>query len=185
MTRYLIDSDAFHAMRKLGLLSELCRGLGADRPLIMVGQAAYVELNPLQAEIASLKAQGFLIVHEVIARSGAGQRAKELRRSGVDKGEAEAIAWATQNTRRNERPLFVTLDSAARKHAEANRLIALDLMDAIVDWIEEGILDRGTVARLTVVWDDRTQEIGRPRNYDGFESTYSRRLLRRNTRLGH
>ena len=58
MNRYLIDSDAFNHLRSLRLLSEICARLPPERPLLMVGHAANVELNPLQKEIAALKARG-------------------------------------------------------------------------------------------------------------------------------
>lgn len=184
MTRYLIDSDAFLAMRALGLLSELCLRLSPDQPFLMVGHAAYIELNPLQKEISSLKSRGLLVVHEVVVKSAAGQRLKELKRAGVDKGEAEAIAWAVETYERHERPIFVSADVRARKHVAANQLVAVDMMGAIVDWVEEGLLDRATAIKLTVVWDDRAQERGRPSDYDTFDRTYAHRLVARNARPG-
>ncbi len=184
MTRYLIDSDAFLAMRTLGLLSELCLRMPTDQPLLMVGHAAYIELNPLQEEIAALKNRGSLRVHEVIMKSPAGQRLKDLKKAGVDKGEAEAIAWAVETHKRHERPIFVSVDKGARRHAMANQMVAVDMMGAVVEWVEEALLDRVTAIKLTVSWDDRAQERGRPSDYDTFDCTYDRRLKVRNARLG-
>ena len=150
----------------------------------MVGHAAYVELNPLQKEIADLKTRGSIVVHEVVVKSAAGQRMKKLKKMGVDKGEAEAIAWAIETHERHKRPIFVSADARARRHAMANQLVAVDMMGAIVEWVEEALLDRATAIKLTVVWDDRTQERGRPRDYRTFNGTYSHRLSARQARLG-
>lgn len=184
MSRYLIDSDAFNAMRSLGLLPELCARLPADQPLLMLGYPANVELNPLQREIAALKASGKLVVHDVVKKSLAGERMKKLIRLGADKGEAEAIAWAVETFERPERPIFVSVDVNARKHAVNNQLVAVDLMGAIVEWVEEGLLERARAEALTVVWDDRAQERGRPSDYVTFEHTYAHRLEARKRRLG-
>jgi len=43
---------------------------------------------------------------------------------------------------------------------------------------------RAKVVELTVVWDDRAQERGRPSDYDTFARTYDRRLAARKKRLG-
>ncbi|TMQ06889.1 MAG: hypothetical protein E6J90_45030 [Deltaproteobacteria bacterium] len=184
MTHYLIDSDAFLALRSLKLLSDLCVRLPSDEPLLMVGHAAYVELNPLQREIGALRSAGSLVVHEVVVKSAAGQHMKELRRSGIDKGEAEAIAWALDDDRGNLRLIFVSVDARARRHAENNRLVAVDIMGAIVEWVEEGLLDRSIAMQRVTVWDDRAQERGRPRDYDTFDRTYAHRLAARRARLG-
>jgi hypothetical protein len=52
------------------------------------------------------------------------------------------------------------VDVNARKHASDNQLVAVDLMGAIVEWVEEGLLERSKAMELTVVWDDRVQERG-------------------------
>lgn len=184
MSRSLIDSDAFNAMRSLGLLAELCARLPPDQPLLMVGYPAYVELNPLQREIAALKVSGKLVVHDVIKKSPAGERMKKLIRQGVDKGEAEGIAWAVETFERDERPIFVSVDVRARKHAMGNQIVAVDMMGAIVEWVEDGLLDRAKAKALTVVWDDRAQECGRPSDYVTFDHTYAQRLEARKQRLG-
>jgi predicted nucleic acid-binding protein len=171
-------------MRTLGLLSEICGHLPVDQPLLMVGHAAYIELNPLQEEIELLKSSGSLSVPEVILKSPAGQRLKSLRKEGVDKGEAEAIAWAVETYDRAERPIFVSIDKGARRHATRNQLVAVDMMGAVVEWVEDALIDRATAIKLTVVWDDRAQERGRPGDYDTFDNTYARRLSARNVRLG-
>lgn len=184
MSRYLIDSDAFNAMRSLGLLVELCARLPADQPLLMLGYPANFELNPLQREIAALKASGKLVVHDVIKKSPAGELMKQLIRRGVDKGEAEAIAWIVESCERHERPIFVSVDVNARKHAIAHQIVAVDLMGAIVEWVEDGLLDRARAVELTVAWDDRVQVQGRPSDYETFEHTYAHRLEARRRRLG-
>ena len=109
---------------------------------------------------------------------------KGLIRQGVDKGEAEAIAWAVETFERDERPIFVSVDSNARRNATHNQLVAIDLMGALVEWIEEGLIDRARAVELTAIWDDRGKECGRPSDYDTFERTYARRLDARNRRLG-
>jgi predicted nucleic acid-binding protein len=184
LSRYLIDSDAFNVMRSLGLLSELCARLPPDQPLLMMGYPANVELNPLQREIAALKASGKLVVHDVVKKSPAGELMKKLIRQGVDKGEAEAISWAVESFDRHERPIFVSLDVNARKHASNHQLVAVDMMGAIVEWVEEGLLDRAKAVELTVVWDDRVQVQGRPSDYETFDHTYAHRLVARKQRLG-
>jgi predicted nucleic acid-binding protein len=150
----------------------------------MVGYAANVELNPLQREIAVLKSRGHLAVHDVVKKSPTGERMRSLIRRGVDKGEAEAIAWAIETFERDERPIFVSVDFNARRNAINNQLVAVDLMGAIVEWVEDGMLDRVKAMELTVVWDDRGQEQGRPSDYVTFEHTYAQRLTVRKQRLG-
>jgi predicted nucleic acid-binding protein len=150
----------------------------------MVGYAANVELNPLQKEIAGLKIRGYLAVHDVVKKSPAGERMRSLIRQGVDKGEAEAIAWAIETFERDERPIFVSVDFNARRNAINNQLVAVDLMGAIVEWVEDGMLDRVKAMELTVVWGDRGQEQGRPSDYVTFEHTYAKRLTVRKQRLG-
>lgn len=184
MSDYLIDSDAFHAMRSLRLLVELCARLPLDRPLLMVGYAAYVELNPLQREIQALRSNGHLAIREVVKKSSAGERMRSLIRRGVDKGEAEAIAWAVETFERDKRPIFVSVDFNARRFATSNQLVAVDLMGAIVEWVEDGLLDRAKAMELTVIWDDRSKEQGRPSDYQTFEHTYAQRLTVRKQRLG-
>ena len=109
---------------------------------------------------------------------------KNLIRRGVDKGDAEAIAWAVETFERHERPIFVSVDVNARKHAIDNQVVAVDLMGAIVEWVEEGLIDRARAIALTVVWDDRGQGQGRPSDYVTFEHTYAHRLEVRQRRLG-
>lgn len=170
-------------MRSLGLVVELCKRLPRDEPLLMVGYPANVELNLLQNEISVLQAAGSLMVHDVVVKSPAGQRMKELKKQGVDKGEAEAIAWLVETFDRTTRPAFVSVDVRARKHATANQVLALDMMGAIVDWVEEGLLLMETARIVEAVWDDQAQQRGRPSDYDTFDRTFSHRLAARKARL--
>jgi predicted nucleic acid-binding protein len=150
----------------------------------MMGYPAHVELNPLQQEILTLRARGKLVVHDVVKKSPAGELMKKLVKRGVDKGEAEAIAWAVETLAPADRPLFISVDFNARRHAAEHQLVALDLMGAIVEWVEDGLLTRARAVELTVIWDDRAQERGRPSDYITFDHTYAQRLVARKKRLG-
>lgn len=178
---YLLDADAFHALRTLGLIEPICQRLSPDRPLLMTAIIARIELNPLQRLIAELVTARRLVVHEVGHATPAGRRFKELRRNGVDRGEAEAIAWSLETA--SEPPIFVSVDARARKEATKNGLTALDVMGAIVDWIEDGMLDRAVASQALGVWADRSQECGRPKDFTDFQDTYGRRLEARARRL--
>jgi predicted nucleic acid-binding protein len=142
----------------------------------MMGYPAHNELSTIQREVELLSSSGRLEIHEVVWKSPAGVLFKALRRSGIHKGEAEAIAWAVENHDRATRPIFVSVDRGARECAGANKVIAVDMMGAIVEWCEEGILDRELVRKATEVWEDRAQERGRPSDYAGFDHTYAQRL---------
>jgi len=92
----------------------------------------------------------------------------------VDKGEAEAIAWAAAEDKKS-RPVFVSIDKQARYRATELGLRAHDLMDLAVLCVSAGLLDRESVRSALSVWDDKMQQFGRPSDYTTFDETWEKR----------
>ncbi len=174
---FLLDADAFIALRSLSLLKTMCGSASLPRPLGMTQYVARHELSTLAFEIGALEQSGILKVHPVLARSEQGQNWKRLLREGVDKGEAESIAWAMGQDR-SGRPLFVSVEPRARQAAEREGVPNGDLMDLVVDLVERGIVDRESARGATGIWEDRRQQLGRPRDFTTFDETYERRRAR-------
>jgi len=171
----LLDADAFICIRSLSLLNRL-RATGAS--IRMTGRIARNELVALQAEIAQLEGEGFLKVEDLLPSTEAGKRWKELRHAGAGRGEAEAIAWAA-GVPVMERPLFVTLDAGATRHAIAAKVPVGDVMDLIVEMVEDGALDV-TAARETVSpWSEKSNQFGRPPDFTDFDESFRRRKATR------
>lgn len=180
MRPILFDTSAFLCAKKLGLLDLLVRTGAPEVSLCMTEYVARHELSTVSTDIDALRDSGLLDIHSVPARgSPASQNLWKLRREPrVHKGEAEAIAWA-MSLPKNERPLFISDDDDARKGSARNRVPAGDLMDLAAEMLLAGITERAELRRLLSVWDDRSQELCRPRDWSGFDSTLERRTTQR------
>lgn len=170
--RLLLDADAFLCLRKLSVL-DLLRG-SEEVDLIATEFIARHELSPLQADVKALEKEGRLRVEAVTVRTPAHQTFRQLRKEGVDKGEAEAIAWA-MCLAPDRRPLFVSNDAAARRCAERNGVPVVDVMGLAVEIVEGGVLSLAEVRERLAPWEDSRQSFGRPGDFSTFDETYRRR----------
>jgi predicted nucleic acid-binding protein len=164
----LFDADAFLCIRKLSFLRSLAARKGS---WLMTGYIARHELSTVAAEVDAFCQTERLRIHEIPAKDA---RYRELRQQGHDKGEAEAIAWATQLPR-DQRPLFISLDKRARDGAEENGIPAGDILDLMVEAVECGEVSIGEVRDKASIWDDKRQAQGRPHDYTTFDDTFERR----------
>src|SRR4051812_32626669 len=90
----LLDTDAFLAVRSLSVLREMQASPALQGALVMCQFAARHELCSIEAEVRALETAGCLSVRAVERRTLADALYRRLKEGGVDKGEAEAIAWA-------------------------------------------------------------------------------------------
>lgn len=161
---YLIDSDAFICIRRLSILQELIR---CRIPIQMMEYAACHELSMLAAEINVLVASNQLTILAVIARTPAAQTWKQLKKDGVDKGEAEAIAWLLDQPV-DARPIFISLDAGARKAAHDHHLRVDDVLGLGLRLAHTGVVPTETLEAKFAIWDDKKGDAGRPSNFQGF-----------------
>jgi predicted nucleic acid-binding protein len=170
--RILIDADAFNHLRSLGFTS---RFAGARVKILLTQYVARKELCQLSADIQSLESSGTITVMPVSARD---ETFKRLRQDGVDKGEAESIAWAL-SLPRSERPIFISCDKGARKNAEKNGVPCGDILDLLISLIDRGIMREEDVRELLLPWDDKRQQRGRPADFSSFDATVKQRRAHR------
>lgn len=178
MTPIVIDADAVHCLRSFGLLDGLERFVAANQltpePLLCMGCVARRELNPIQDEVKRLEALGVLKVSEVLARSPTSVQLRQLRERhrGIDKGEAEAIAWLVTTGLRLP---FVSCDVRAREIARAERITAWDVLDLVHEWIAASVLSLDAASDRLVDWSDDRGARWRPRDFVGVEATLRQR----------
>lgn len=173
MSKYLIDSDAWLALRKLSVLKLMIDAEALPRPLLMCEYAARHELSSISGELSVFEHESHLNVF------GVGERAKKsqirsLIKEGTDKGEAEAIVWSLEQDKAC-RPCFISVDRRARQIAREKGLTAGDLFDLIVDLLDEHVLDCAEVQLKVLVWEDRRQQLGRPSDFTDFRETLQKR----------
>lgn len=179
MTPVVIDADAFHCLRSFGLLGYLegfCRnGTAPSAPLLCVGYVAHHELNAIHAEIERLVATGVIRVLQIATRSPSSTAGRELRQRhrGIDKGEAEAIAWLLTE---NPRFPFVSCDVRARRIAHDEGIVAWDPLDLVHEWIIAGVLSADDARSRLVSWTDDPHARWRPRDFRGVEETLRQRF---------
>lgn len=174
--RLLLDADATIALRKLSLWTLI---LASEVELVMTEHIARHELSSLSQELTELETRRRIEVHRILTKpvdNEANVLRKELHRAGADKGEAEAIAWAA--TLGGEKPIFVSVDARARVYASEQNLDAADLGDLAALLILERVLDQEDVEDKVRVWDDSTQQQGRPKDWKGLSISLPERLRR-------
>lgn len=174
--RFVLDADVVLCLRALDVDRAWIAAAAGDGPVVLCSFIARHELSTIASDVATLEGDGLVEVHAVEIRSPAGRRWRELVRSGVHKGEAEAIAWCAESPAMD--PLFVSIDGGARREATRQRIVAADLMGFAVELVERQRLDRADVERVLSIWDDRSQQLGRPADYTTFADTYGRRLAK-------
>jgi hypothetical protein len=73
--------------------------------------------------------------------------------------------------------IYVSRDQGALDCAIAHKLVATDVMGVIVDLIAIGAITEDDASIALSVWDDKTQQQGRPRDWEGFAATLARRRV--------
>ena len=177
MRPFVLDTDAFIFLRDLSIGSAslleviLRRALEAGRPIYLTEWVAKHELMDLQSEIVNFLDAGLL---EVKTLASTNPVYRKLRQQ-IDRGEAEIIAWSLTQ---NEKPLFVSRDSKALACAIKNGIPATDLMGLFVEMVESGMIAKEDAKRAADPWDDPVQQLGKPKNYKGFDVTFAKRRSR-------
>lgn len=175
MIRFVLDADIVLCLRSLQVLDAWVRAAAASEPVVLTSYVARHELHTIGQDVGSLEAAGLIEVQAVEVRSEAGKAWRQLVKTGVHKGEAEAIAWCLQIPV-ERRPTFVSIDVGARRTASQRRVAAEDLMGFVVELVERERLVREEVEQVLSIWEDPSQQRGRPSDYTSFADTYARRL---------
>lgn len=184
MRTILLDANAVFDLNGLKLLDVVLGALAPRTPIELTGFVARTELNVLSPYIERLEGQHVLSVRHVVRGTPAGKRYREFLRAitqrelRVDKGEAEAVAWALDQPWES-RALFVTGDVGAQEFAKSHQVPVTDVLGLIVEACEEGGLDREVASEAVAVWKDPRQQLGRPARYAGFDAAYAERLEQR------
>jgi predicted nucleic acid-binding protein len=177
MQKYLIDSDAWLALRKLSVLELMLGATTLPRPLLICEYAARHELSSISDELSALERQTHLCVCNVREKTKK-QHIRSLIKEGTDKGEAEAVVWSLAQDK-DCRPRFVSVDREARRTARENGLTAGDVFDLVVDLLEEDVLNSAEVQQKLFAWEDRRQQLGRPSDFTDFPLTLQKRRCAR------
>ena len=174
--RLLLDADATLALRKLSLWKLL---LASSAELHITGYVAQHELSSVwSSELEPLVLAGRIVRHDVKAKTPEYAKWRELQRAGADKGEAEAIAWASALAK-TSRPTFVTADHGAAKHARREGVEAFDLGELAAELIVSEVVLPSEVRAKIAVWDDVSQEQGRPHGWTTLAQSLPALLARR------
>lgn len=127
----------------------------------------------LAGDVAALETRGLLAVRQVVQRTEAMQRYREFQRV-VDKGEAEALAWALSHPA-GERPVFCTRDEGARRFAIESGVPTTDTFGVVVLALQCGGLEVDTARALLAPWDSPSQQRGKPAAWRGFSAELAHR----------
>lgn len=73
------------------------------------------------------------------------------------------------------RPVFVSRETKALAHATARGVAAADVFALICAAVQQGWISVETAKATLVVWDDKGQEICRPKDYTTFDECFERR----------
>lgn len=179
MRAILFDADAFICVRAMSLLRLLRSSPVLTTPMLMTEYVARHELRDVQTDVDSLVKEGRLNIHQVSRRKTdpSGQRYREYIAEGLDKGEAESLAWVMGLG--SERPFFVSNDGEARAGFRRLSAPAGDVLDLIVDAVESGGVPLEAAREVaSAAWDDRPNNQCRPRDYTDFDASYARRRSR-------
>jgi predicted nucleic acid-binding protein len=179
----VIDADAFLAIRTLSLLDVIAASPAMRGVLVMTEVVARHDLSPLGSLIRQAEAAGWLVVRAVRRRTPEDAVYRRLKRAGVHKGEAEAIAWSASRASES-RPVLVSNDRDARKTATDERVRSGDVMDLVVLLVEAGVVPRAVAREKLGPWVDPEQQLGRPKDLTpfDFERAYGLRRGRWTTR---
>lgn len=178
MTRYLFDADVWNHSRSLSAagisLTQRIVGLPATHmPLLFTERIAFYELSDLQDSLKQLHAQNLIRIEKVSFKDA---NFKRLRRI-VHTGEAEAMAWMLHSSAPTG-VVFVTRDTRAALQAVQEKLLCTDLFGVVIELLEIGAMTEEEARELTVVWEDKAQQLGRPPDWEGYDGTISLRRAR-------
>lgn len=156
-----LDADAFHFLRKLGLLADLLALARAQPAKIVLHTTAYVarhELNSLSAEIDALEREGVLQIHRVATGTPTFRLFRALQQD-YDKGESELGAWIA-----TERPdvILVSCDAEVPRMAKKLKFRALDLGQLAVVLVEDGLMSQPDMEDRLRPWENPHVGLGRP-----------------------
>lgn len=156
-----LDADAFHFLRKLGLLADLLALARAQPAKVVLHTTAYVarhELNSLSAEIDALEREGVLQIHRVATGTPTFRLFRELQQD-YDKGESELGAWIA-----TERPdvILVSCDAEVPRMAKKLKFRALDLGQLAVVLVMDGLLSQPHMEDRLSPWANPHVGLGRP-----------------------
>jgi len=165
----LLDADATVVMRGLSLFSTI---IGTSVPLYFTGFIYHHELRSLR-DLETLRERGRITIHDVRLRTPENDVRRSLERdAGVDKGEAEAMAWLWAEEERTNEIWFVTLDRRARAVAAARGLNTANVAETaalLVLWEVIGVAD---ARNHLLVWDHRRHQAGRPKDWTTFDDRF-------------
>jgi len=111
LVELLFDADATLNLRSPGVLAAL---VPTNIRLIWTSYVFENELSALQRELELLRDSGRAHVEAVLVRSAAHDACKAMRRDGVDRGEAESIAWSRNTPAPSSATGCPGLDSTGR-----------------------------------------------------------------------
>jgi predicted nucleic acid-binding protein len=171
LERFLLDADAFIQLYSLGVFVLPQLQHASSLSLALTEYVARHELSSLGQVTSALEARRLLVIQQVSSRD---PNWKRLKQEGVDKGEAEAIAWALGEPAQ-KRPIFVSVDARARKTAMEHGLRTADLLDFTLALIDAGVISESDARTLLAPWEDRRQQRGRPKDFTTFDETVPRR----------
>jgi predicted nucleic acid-binding protein len=173
--RILLDSDAFFCLRGLCILDILCQT--NKFAVSLTSFIARTELNDIADTVNQMATSGRISIEKVLVRTPTYLEYKQLLRSGVHKGEAEAIAWIC-SLPKEQRPAFVSNDVGARTAAVQKGLETGDVMDLLVCIVQLGVLTKHEAQQLTIPWGCHPNAFCRPKDYTIFDTTFCNRQLR-------
>jgi predicted nucleic acid-binding protein len=179
VSRYVLDADAWLNLRSLNtgnrrLVDCLLTLDHPFRPTIVTEWIAKRELATIESELSAALAANQIEGKTLPATD---PLYRELRRT-VDRGEAEAIAWMANRPNARELLVFATCDRGAMAAARARRVECTDILGVVIDMLRAGALGEDEAAVALSVWDDKSQQRGRPSDWRGFSETRALRLAR-------
>lgn len=172
--RFLLDADAFHAARSLGLIDALFPPVRLE----LTGYVARHELSTCARDIDAWVTRGTVRVNTVNLDSDAGQAYRRLfkdrarRDYRVDKGECESVAWGL---RESPMPVFISCDTGARQLAIDEGLPTGDLLLMVCLLVDDSSLTLEKASTLLQPWDEKHSGLCRPKDYQGLPDALARR----------
>lgn len=173
MTRYIFDADAWLCARTLGLTQRFLGGPSAYLAVLFTQYVARHELNSLESELLEGVNRGVIRIEKVEFNRPEHLRLRKT--PGVHKGEAEALAWLLLQVR-DRRPVFVTRDAGAARAAKKERVSCTEVLGFAADLLTIKIVPEEELRVILSVWDDRSRQICRPADWQGFDVTLEKRL---------
>jgi predicted nucleic acid-binding protein len=188
----LLDADAVRFLFALDL-GGMLRGVAGRTSVQLTEYVARHELALVQSHVEALERDRLVTVQRLLKgtleaeRYRAFQRAARERALGsphrIDKGECEAVAWASSRPS-EQRPVLVSCDRGARWLAERNGVAATDLFGLCVAAVAAGAIDVAELGLRLSPWDSPSQQMGKPPGFGRFEVEFAARVEVERTRFG-